>query len=92
MLGELKILNLYAVPGAIQRGKSARLCYSVVGAKTVRMEPEVSGIYPALSHCVEISPKQDTEYTLFAEDEAGHSIKQKVTIQVLRHSQQGERK
>ena len=92
LIGQLKILNLYAVPGAIARGKSGRLCYSVVGAKTVRMEPQVAGVYPALSRCVEISPKQDTEYTLVAEDEAGHSVSQTVTVQVLSHAQPGARR
>ncbi len=92
LIGGLRILDLYAVPGAIERGKSARLCYSVVGAKTVRMEPEVSGVYPAFSHCVEITPKQDTVYTLFAEDEAGHSINKNVSVQVVSRAQQSARK
>jgi hypothetical protein len=92
LLGQLKILNLYAVPGVIERGKSTRLCYSVVGAKTVRMEPEVGDVYPALSRCLDISPKQDTEYTLFAQDEAGHSVSQKLTVQVRPRPQQGARK
>ena len=92
LIGGLRILDLYAVPRAIPRGKSARLCYSVVGAKTVRMEPEVSRVYPAFSHCVEIAPRQDTVYTLFAEDEAGHSINKNVSVQVLPHAQQGARK
>ncbi|HLK51781.1 MAG TPA: hypothetical protein VKT49_26750 [Bryobacteraceae bacterium] len=84
LIGQLKILNLYAVPAAIPRGKSTRLCYSVVGAKTVRMVPEVAGIYPALSRCVEVSPKRDTDYTLFAQDENGHTVTQKVSVQVRR--------
>jgi hypothetical protein len=92
LIGGFRILDLYAAPAAIQRGKSARLCYSVVGAKSVRTEPEVEGVYPAFSHCVEISPKQDTVYTLFAEDEAGHSINKNVTVQVLPRAQQGTRK
>ena len=92
LIGQLKILNLYAAPGAIPRGKSGRLCYSVVGAKSVRIEPEVPGVYPALSRCVEISPKQDTEYTLVAEDEAGHSVSQSVTVQVPGRAQAGARK
>lgn len=82
LIGRLKILNLYVVPPTIQRGKSTRLCYSVVGAKNVRVEPEVAGIYPALSRCVEISPKQDTEYTLFAQDENGRTVTRKVSVQV----------
>ena len=92
LIGGLRILDLYAVPGAIERGKSARLCYSVLGAKTLRVEPAVPGVYPAFSHCVEITPKQDTVYTLFAEDEAGNSVKKNVSVQVVSHAQQGARK
>jgi hypothetical protein len=82
LIGQLKILNFYAAPPVIERGRAARLCYSVVDAKTVRIDPEVKGVYPALSHCVEIFPKKDTEYTLFAADEAGHTVSQKFTIKV----------
>lgn len=82
LIGRLKILSFYAVPPVVERGKATRLCYSVVDAKTVRVEPAVDGVYPALSHCVEVSPKKDTEYTLFASDEAGHTISQKFTLKV----------
>jgi len=81
-IGHLKILNFYAAPPVIGAGKSTRLCYSVVDAKSVRVEPPVEGVYPALSHCVEVSPKKSTEYTLFAQDDAGHSVSQKIVISV----------
>lgn len=83
LLGQLKIQNFYAIPSVIERGKSARLCYSVVDAKTLRVEPPVGDIYPALSHCVEISPKKDTEYTLTATDEAGHTASEKAAVKVV---------
>src|ERR1700682_3049147 len=70
---DLKILNWYVSPATIQRGNEAHLCYSVVGAKTVRMEPAVKELYPALSHCIQVSPRSNTEYKLFAEDTAGHT-------------------
>ncbi len=82
LIGQLKILSFYAVPPAIRPGATTRLCYSVVDAKNVRIEPEVKGVYPALSHCVEVTPKKDTEYTLFAQDGAGHTVSQKIEIQV----------
>lgn len=89
LIGQLKILNFYAAPSAIERGHSARLCYSVVGAKTVRIEPNVDGVYPALSHCIEISPAKDTEYTFFAADETGHTVNAKTAIRVLAHLPKG---
>ena len=82
LLGELKILDFYAAPPVVQPGESARLCYSVVGAKTVRIEPAVEGVYPAFSHCVDVSPSKTTEYTLFASDETGHMVNQKATLRV----------
>ena len=81
---DLKILNWYVSPGTIHRGAPASLCYSVVGAKTVRMEPAVKELYPAFSHCVQVSPRADTEYKLFAEDSAGHTTTASLTLKVIR--------
>jgi hypothetical protein len=82
LLGRLQILNFYSAPPVIPPGKTARLCYSVIDAKSVRIEPPVEGVYPALSRCVEVAPKRDTEYTLIASDEAGHTVSQKIAIKV----------
>lgn len=82
LLGRLQILNFYAAPAVIPPGKTARLCYSVVDAKTVRIEPPVEGVYPALSRCLEVAPKRNTEYTLFASDDAGHTLSQTIVIKV----------
>jgi len=80
---DLKILNWYVSPGAIRRGAEASLCYSVVGAKIVRMEPAVKELYPAFSHCIQVSPRADTEYKLFAEDSAGHTTTASLTLKVI---------
>ena len=82
LIGHLQILNFYAAPRVVPRGKTARLCYSVVDAKSVHIEPPVEGVYPALSRCIEVTPKRDTEYTLFASDDAGHTVSQKITLKV----------
>lgn len=82
--GDLKILNFYASPGVIRRGKEASICYSVVSAKKVRMEPEVEPLYPALSYCFKVSPRKDTEYKLFVEDGAGHTATASLAIKVVR--------
>lgn len=79
---ELKILSFYAAPRAIRRGDHTTLCYGVTGAKTVRMEPRVDEVWPALTRCVQASPKTDTEYKLVAEDEAGHSVSENVSVKV----------
>src|ERR1700722_5855551 len=72
----LKILNFYAAPGAIRKGEHATLCYGVNAAKTVRLEPPVEEVWPALQHCLQVSPLKETAYKLIAEDSAGHSVSQ----------------
>ena len=84
LLSGLKILDFYASPPVLRAGAAGKLCYSVIGAKRVRMMPEVDGVYPAFSRCVAVSPRQDTSYTLVAEDEAGHSVSKNVAVRVMR--------
>src|SRR6185295_9649508 len=62
--GKLKILNFYATPGVIRPGERADVCYGVNGAKSVRIEPPVGELHPALARCVQVSPAANTEYKL----------------------------
>jgi len=82
--GGLKILSFYATPGAIHPGQHVSLCYGVTGAQSVRMEPAIEELHPALSYCMQVSPAKDTEYKLVAEDAAGHNVTSNVTIRVVR--------
>jgi len=78
----LKILNFYASPPIIRRGDRSLICYGVNAAERVRIEPAVEELHPAISHCLQVSPQKSTEYKLFAEDQAGHSVTASLTIQV----------
>lgn len=78
----LKILSFYAAPGKIARGEHANLCYGVSGAKTVRIEPPVDAVWPALTRCVQVSPRKDTVYKLIAGDESGRSATESVSVTV----------
>jgi hypothetical protein len=80
--GGLKIVSFYAAPGTIGRGGKTNLCYGVTGAKIVRMEPAVDAVWPALTRCVQVSPRKDTEYKLIAEDESGHLVTQIAEVRV----------
>jgi hypothetical protein len=81
--GGLKIVDFYAAPASIQRGQHTSLCYGVTGANTVKLEPPATDpVWPALTRCVQVSPRKDTEYKLSAVDEAGHSVEQSVTVAV----------
>jgi hypothetical protein len=78
----LKIIAFYASPGVIGHGGSIEICYGVTGAKTVRIEPSVGEVWPALSRCLQASPGRDTKYKLIAEDGAGHSTTQSLPVKV----------
>jgi hypothetical protein len=67
------ILGFYADPGAIRAGDRSSLCYSVSNAKSVKLEPQTDPVWPALSHCVNVSPGKTTKYTLTIEDGAGYT-------------------
>jgi hypothetical protein len=77
----LKILHFYA-PAAIHRGERATICYGVNAADRVRIDPPVEQLHPAFSHCLQVAPLKDTDYRLMAEDRAGHSVTQSLTIKV----------
>jgi hypothetical protein len=80
--GDLKVVAFYASPAAIRRGEHASLCYGVTGAKSVRLTPPVEDLHPALSHCLQVSPRADTHYELVAEDGAGHSASASLVLRV----------
>jgi hypothetical protein len=82
LIGNLKIAGFYADPTAINPGRKSRLCYSVIDAKSVRIEPPVQDLYPALSFCFDVAPRKTTEYRLIAQDAGGHTVTAETAIQV----------
>jgi hypothetical protein len=80
--GELKVLAFYANPAVVRQGSRGMLCYGVVNAKTVVIDPPVPDVGPALSRCVETLPSQTTTYTLTAEDEKGNKATSTASILV----------
>jgi hypothetical protein len=84
MLGgdQLKILNFYATPASVRAGSQSLICFGVNSAKNVRIEPPVEELHPAISHCFQVAPKHDTEYTLTADDGAGHAVQRSLQVHV----------
>jgi archaellum component FlaF (FlaF/FlaG flagellin family) len=80
--GEIRFITFSADSGALKRGESTQLCYGVVNAKTVKIDPPVEQAKPTYHHCLEIAPKTTTTYTIIAEDGKGNSKSQSLTIQV----------
>jgi hypothetical protein len=79
---DFAIQMFYASPAVIQRGDSARLCYGVSNAKTVKLEPQSNPVWPSHSRCVEVAPAKTTAYTLTIEDAAGNTKSQTVEVKV----------
>jgi hypothetical protein len=79
---DLAIQMFYATPTAIPRGESARLCYGVANAKSIKLEPQDNPMWPSHSRCVDVSPRQDTTYTLTISDAAGKTLTQSVDVKV----------
>ena len=77
-----EILGFYANPASIHRGDTADLCYSVSNARAVKLEPQTRPVWPAFSHCVQVTPRKTTTYTFTAEDGAGHTKAATVTVEV----------
>ncbi len=67
----LRIIQFYSPNGDLMEGDSTVICYGVVNAKSVRMEPPVEGTGAALNRCVSVAPIDDTRYTLIAEGNDG---------------------
>ena len=80
--GRLKILSFYATPLLIRRGEKALLCYGVVNARTVRLDPPAERIWPSASRCFTVIPNRETRYTLTAEDAEGRTVTESFVLQV----------
>jgi hypothetical protein len=78
----LKILQFYARDGVVTEDQSTVICYGVLNAKSVRIDPPVTGVYPALNRCVDIAPTHDTKYTLTAEGNDGGTATAEFTLAV----------
>ena len=80
--GEIKFTTFGADSGVLARGETTQLCYGVLNAKTVKLDPPVEQAKPSYHHCVEIAPKKTTTYTITASDEKGNSKSESITVQV----------
>lgn len=77
---DLRILQFYSPAAGLIEGEQTTLCYGVVNAKSVRMEPPVDGVGVSLNRCVAIQPKGETTYKLIAEGADGKTVEQSVTV------------
>jgi hypothetical protein len=80
--GRFNILGFYVTPAIVLKGQKAQLCYSVINAESVRIEPPVENVWPSLSRCVDVKPDKDTVYQLIAEDAQGNRKTARLTVKV----------
>jgi hypothetical protein len=78
----VRILRFYATAGTLLPGQSARLCYSVENAKSIRIAPDVAQLYPSWGRCLDVQPDHTTHYTLQAEGFDGRVAFRSVTLSV----------
>jgi hypothetical protein len=79
---ELAIRSLYISPAIVHPGASTQLCYDVVDAKSVTLDPPEGQVWPSHFRCLDLFPKKSTTYTLTITDAAGKSLSQSVQLQV----------
>ena len=79
---ELKILTFYTRSDAIARGEKALVCYGVVNAASVRLDPPDEDVWPSLSRCFEVGPARTTRYTLTAESADHRAVSAAVEVKV----------
>lgn len=80
--GEVRFTAFSAAAGTLRRGDKTQLCYGVVNAKNVKIDPPVEALKPTFQHCFDIAPKTTTKYTITADDGAGHSKSESLTVRV----------
>ncbi|MBI4874423.1 MAG: hypothetical protein HY822_07310 [Acidobacteria bacterium] len=76
----VRIIQFYSPEGDLMEGDSTVICYGVVNAKSVRIEPPVEGVGVALNRCVSVAPEDDTRYTLVAEGKDGSAVSESFVI------------
>lgn len=78
---EVRILTLHSatIP---ERGRPFTLCYGVLNAARVTLDPPLAELPPSLSRCVEATIARRTTVTLTAYDKAGRSVSASIDIPV----------
>jgi len=79
----VRILQFYARDAQVVEGGSTVVCYGVVNAAAVRIDPPVEGVGPSLNRCLEVAPKRETRYTLTAQGRDGQSVAESFTLGVV---------
>ena len=80
--GPARILRFYASTGAATPGQQVQLCYAVENARSVKISPLFTGLYPAKNYCLDVAPEHTTHFTLLAEGYDGSVAAKSFTLPV----------
>jgi hypothetical protein len=80
--GPARILRFYASAGAVEPGQQVQLCYAVENARSVRISPLFTSLYPLRNFCLEVAPQHTTHFTLLAEGYDGSVAARSFTLPV----------
>jgi hypothetical protein len=80
----VKILQFYAREREIVPDGKALVCYGVVNATAVRLDPPVEKVWPAVSRCFTVTPARSTRYTLTVEGREHTTVSESFEIVVKR--------
>jgi hypothetical protein len=78
----VKILQFYAEAREIAPGAKTIVCYGVVNATALRLDPPVEKVWPAVSRCFDVTPTKSTHYTLTAEGVDHATVSESIDIAV----------
>jgi hypothetical protein len=79
---ELKILQFYVSPPLVPPGGRALVCYGVLNAASVAIDPPVEDLKPALNRCFEIHPRATATYRLTATGKGGSQLTAEFELKV----------
>ncbi|MFL6417557.1 MAG: hypothetical protein ACJ74Y_18025 [Bryobacteraceae bacterium] len=81
--GEIKFSTFSISTSVLKRGETTQLCYGVVNATAVKLDPPPpEPLKPSYRHCLDISPRKTTTYTITASNDKGESQSQSLTLRV----------
>jgi hypothetical protein len=80
--GAVRIVQFYAREGVVTEGSSTVICYGVMNATAVRIDPPVADVWPSQNRCIEVRPARETKYTLTAEGAGGSSVSESFRVEV----------
>lgn len=76
----VRILQFYASEGELTEGSPVSICYTVINARAIRIEPPLPRVGVAFNRCVEDRPEKTTRYTLTAEGIDGSAVSESFVV------------